>query len=101
MNWFYTNNNEETGNEPVFDPDVTQSFEEEKKEDIDQEEESEEISEEEEIEDDKKVCLELKLDYAQNTIKEQDSYINDLKKNIVSIKKIIIKQKEKKKIINT
>ena len=87
MNWFYTNNNEETGNEPVFDPDVTQSFEEEKKEDIDQEEESEEISEEEEIEDDKKVCLELKLDYAQNTIKEQDSYIKRLEKKYSKYKK--------------
>jgi len=87
MNWFYTNNNEETGNEPVFDPDVTQSFEEEKKEDIDQEEESEEISEEEEIEDDKKVCLELKLDYAQNTIKEQNSYIKRLEKKYSKYKK--------------
>ena len=87
MNWFYTNNNEETGNEPVFDPDVTQSFEEEKKEDIDQEEESEEISEEEEIEDDKKVCLELKLDYAQNTIKEQESYIKRLLKKYEKYKK--------------
>ena len=84
MNWLFTNSNlEETGNEPVFDPDATQSFEEEKKEDIDQEEETYEESEEESEED---TNLQLQLNSVNNDLNKALQKIEKLEKKLKKTK---------------
>ena len=87
MNWLFTSSNlEETGNEPVFDPDAPQLLEEEKKEDIDQEEEKkedidqeEESEEEEEEESEGDSNLQLELNNATDQIARLKKRLHKIK----------------------